>query len=77
MLGNMYHYPMICFLSSSVTLEPIILNVKLDLNFKSLKHLSEIQVAYTIVDPHDSQQNQKTKDWICINPKAGLLLSGL
>lgn len=45
-----------------VTLEPIILNVKFDLNFRSLKHLSEIQVACTIPYPHDSQQNQKTKD---------------
>lgn len=49
-----------------VALEPIILNAKLDLNFRSLKHLSEIQVAYTILDPEDSQQNQNTKDWICI-----------
>lgn len=34
--------------------------------FRILKHLSEIQVAYTILYSYDSQQNQKTKDLVGI-----------
>lgn len=38
----------------TVSLEPIILCGKLGLNFGNLKNLSEIQVAYIILYPHDS-----------------------
>lgn len=37
-----------------VSLEPITLCVKLGLNFRNLKNLSEIQVAYIILYPRDS-----------------------